>query len=155
MLSRMETSIATPSPINNDVKIRQSEAARNDQASNDVNATLPTERELDLARFCSVYSSIPFSTIASECPSPSTAPSGYGSLVQTGHLEDELSSLISSGLLANSRLDIVDRNLVSLGGDSRQAPFTQALEAAAEIEHAMLLKLHQANVLLAGLVVKR
>lgn len=117
-----------------------------------------TEREHKLAEFCEAYSNVTFATISagvSVLPELGI-PAGDGSTPTTPHpmqLGVELKSLIDRGMLEHKidAADPINSKLVHADQDAWSLIRSEALEAAAEIERDLLLRLHEVNVVLAGL----
>jgi len=119
----------------------------------------PTKHELNLVKFCSAYSDLSFATISATYPPLSDYNLPTTDTVSTppgaSKLETELSSLIGKGMLEH-RIDAVDEKLVlpKRGGPWRGIR-DEALRAAREHEHELLLRLHRVDVVLTGIEVKK
>ncbi|TKA79832.1 hypothetical protein B0A55_02784 [Friedmanniomyces simplex] len=123
---------------------------------------IPTVRELNMAEYCNAYSDLSLATLGIAFPkghdthkelsddlSLTATPSG-------DEMEGEVSVLIARELLPHHRLDVAaeDGRVVSVEQGAWEGILGKAMEAAGDIEHEMLLRLHQVNVVLAGLEVK-
>ncbi|KAK5703407.1 hypothetical protein LTR17_022136 [Elasticomyces elasticus] len=124
-------------------------------------APAPTKRELSMTKYCNVYSDISFSTLAIAFPQSYDTPLELASVSSTkvfsrDEMEAEVSELIMQGMLPNHRLDVSaqEGRIVSIQRGAWERIYGDAIKAAHEVEHEMLLRLHKVNVVLAGLEVK-
>ncbi|KAK5730167.1 hypothetical protein LTR15_000101 [Elasticomyces elasticus] len=124
-------------------------------------ASAPTTRELSMTKYCNVYSDICLSTLVTAFPPSCDTPQELASISSTGlssrdEMEAEVSELIMQGMLPHHRLDVSARQgrIVSIQHDAWERIYKDAIVAAHEVEHEMLLRLHKVNVVLAGLEVK-
>ncbi|KAK4962476.1 hypothetical protein LTR10_000102 [Elasticomyces elasticus] len=124
-------------------------------------ASAPTTRELSMTKYCNVYSDISLSTLATAFPPSYDTPRELASVSSNeissrDEMEAEVSELIMQGMLPDHRLDLSAREgrIVSIQSGAWVRIYGDAIKAAHEVEHEMLLRLHKVNVVLAGLGVK-
>ncbi|KAK5676861.1 hypothetical protein LTS10_010625 [Elasticomyces elasticus] len=118
-------------------------------------APAPTKREL------SMTSDISLRTLATALPPSYDTPQELASVSSTkvfsrDEMEAEVSGLIMQGMLPDHKLDVSAREgrIVSIQRGAWERIYGDAIKAAHEVEHEMLLRLHKVNVVLAGLEVK-
>jgi hypothetical protein len=124
--------------------------------------TDPLEAERRLAKFCAAYSEVAFDTLLTKFPAGSTkaaAPvidnSKRTRASELARLEAALITIIEMGLI-NHRMDLLSEKLVAMPETSAWEKIrVDALKAAREAEHGLLVKLSQANMGLAGVGVLR
>nr|POE51736.1 cop9 signalosome complex subunit 1 [Quercus suber] len=102
-------------------------------------------RERSITAYCSAFSEVSLSSLASTFPPTSASPEA---------IEREVLSLIESGAL-NARLDVVNSILTAPHQGARASTHARAKTMAEEVERSLLLRLHKVNVSLGGFDISR